>query len=63
MVILLPRKEVVTISPRDVENSERINVFLSPEALNQLKGEAKEKGMTVSGIVRMIVLEHLKQKE
>ena len=50
------------MSPREKSNSERINVFFSPEALSKLKKLASEKGMTVSGIVRMIVLEYLADK-
>lgn len=48
------------MSPKSPENSERINVFFSPTVLNRLKQEAVERGMTVSGLVRMIVLEWLK---
>ena len=48
------------MSPKSPENTERINVFFSKAVLEQLKGEAKERGMTVSGFVRMIVLEWLK---
>ena len=46
--------------PKQKDNTERINVFLTPEALAKLKAQASEKGMTVSGYVRFIVLEHLK---
>ena len=48
------------MSPKSKENTERINVFFSTEALERLKGEASERGMSVSGLVRMIVLEWLK---
>ena len=50
------------MSPREKSNSERINVFFSPEALSELKRLAAEKGTTVSGLVRMIVLEFLAKK-
>lgn len=50
------------MSPREKSNSERINVFFSPEALDKLKTLASEKGTTVSGLVRMIVLEFLAKK-
>lgn len=50
------------MSPREKSNSERINVFFSPEVLAKLKKIAAEKGTTVSGLVRMIVLEHLAEK-
>ena len=50
------------MSPKSPENTERINVFFSKEILERLKAEASERGMTVSGIVRMIVMEWLKQR-
>lgn len=50
------------MSPREKSNSERINVFFSPEVLSELKRLAVEKGTTVSGLVRMIVLEFLAKK-
>lgn len=48
------------MSPKSPDNTERINVFFSKAVLERLKIEAKERGMTVSGLVRMIVLEWLK---
>ncbi len=48
------------MSTKSPENSERINVFFSPAVLDRLKREAAERGMTVSGLVRMIVMEWLK---
>lgn len=45
------------MSPKSPENTERINVFFSPAVLDRLKAEASERGMTVSGLVRMIVME------
>ena len=45
--------------PKQKANSERINVFFSPEVLERLKRIAERKGITVSGLVRMIVLEKL----
>ena len=48
------------MSPKSPENTERINVFFSPAVLDRLKQEASERGMTVSGLVRMIVMEWLK---
>lgn len=50
------------MSPRPKANSERINVFFSDDALQKLKALANEKGTSVSGLVRMIVLEYLAQK-
>ena len=48
------------MSPKLPENSERINVFFSRTVLERLKQEAAERGMTVSGLVRMVVMEWLK---
>jgi hypothetical protein len=53
-------RSVGIMSPKSPENSERINVFFSPAVLDRLKHEAAERGMTVSGLVRMVVLEWLK---
>lgn len=48
------------MSPRKKQNTERINVFLSEETVRELNAEAEHKGMTVSSLVRMIVLEWLR---
>lgn len=45
--------------PRQKGNTERINIFISGETLEKLRVEASEKGTSVSGLVRMIVLEHI----
>jgi len=50
------------LSPRPLENSERINVFFSPETLKKIKIEAKKKGTSASGLVRMIVMEYFQDK-
>ncbi len=47
------------MSPRPNANSERTNVFFSPEIMLQLRRMAEEKGTSVSGLIRMIVLEYL----
>lgn len=51
------------MSPRPVANSERTNVFFSPETMEQLRTEAAKKGTSVSGLIRMIVLEYLAQEK
>lgn len=48
------------MSPKSPDNTERINVFFSKAVLDRLKQEALERGMSVSGLVRMIVMEWLK---
>lgn len=45
--------------PKQKGNTERINIFISAETLEKLRMEAAEKGTSVSGLVRMIVLEHI----
>lgn len=51
------------MSPRPKTNSERTNVFFSPDIMEELKTTAKEKGTSVSGLIRMIVLEYLAQNK
>lgn len=51
------------MSPRTKENSERINVFFSPSIVEQLRKAAEERGASVSGLVRMIVLNWLRAEE
>lgn len=46
------------MSPREKENTHRVNVFFSDEILEKIKKEAKEKGTTVSGLIRLIVHEY-----
>ncbi len=50
------------MSPREKSNTERINVFFSRETLQELKEKAIQKGTSVSGLIRMIVLEYLNKK-
>lgn len=50
------------MSPRPKGNSERTNVFFSPETMDKLRALASEKGTSVSGLIRMIVLEYLAEK-
>lgn len=51
------------MAPKPIANSERTNVFFSPEVMERLKTIAAEKGTSVSGLIRMIVLEHLAEKK
>jgi hypothetical protein len=51
------------MSPRKPANTERINVFFSADALAKLHQLADSKGTTISGVVRMIVLEHLAEQK
>mgnify|MGYP002473699397 CR=1 FL=1 len=47
------------MSPRPKANSERTNVFFSPDVMEKLRDIASQKGTSVSGLIRMIVLEYL----
>ena len=47
------------MTPRPKANSERTNDFFSPEVMEQLRALAEKKGTSVSGLIRMIVLEFL----
>lgn len=51
------------MSPRPKANSERTNVFFSPDVMEKLRQIASEKGTSVSGLIRMIVLEYLANKK
>ena len=49
------------MSAKSKENTERINVFFSPDVLSLLKSVAAEQGLSVSGLVRMIVMDWLRR--
>lgn len=51
------------MAPRPKANSERTNVFFSPEVMDKLRAIAEEKGTSVSGLIRMIVLEYLSKEK
>lgn len=50
------------MSPRDKQNGKRVSSYIPDELFEQLKIEAKEKGINVSILIRMILLEHTKKK-
>ena len=50
------------MAPRESGNTEKVQVFFSPKTLSQLKQEAQKKGISVSAMVRMIVLEYFAKK-
>jgi predicted DNA binding CopG/RHH family protein len=47
---------------KPIRNTERINIFLPPKLLEELKEEAKEKGINVSALIRMILLDRNKKE-
>lgn len=49
--------------PKSIENPERVSTFVSAELLNALKAKAKQKGMTVSGYIRLLIIEAVEEKE
>jgi len=54
------RKEKKMAKP--IRNTERISIFLPPQLLEELKQEAKEKGINVSSLIRMILLDRSKKE-
>ena len=60
--IIILNKGGGEMSPKGSVNTERVNVFFSPETVKELKQLADEKGTTLSGIIRMITLEYLAKK-
>lgn len=48
---------------RPIENSVRLNTFVSPEILEKLKEIAKQKGMSVSGLIRLMIMDYINKEE
>ena len=46
---------------KQIENTERISTFVSKEVLEKLKQQAKSKGMSVSGYIRLLIIEATKE--
>lgn len=44
-----------------MQKDERISTSLSKEMAEKLKQEAKEKGLTLSSLMRMILIEYLRK--
>ena len=51
------------MAPPKKENTEKISVLLPPDVLQKVIEDAAEKGMKVSGMIRMIVMEYYKSKK
>lgn len=45
------------MSPKEKKNTVQIRVFIPPDAYEKMQAEATEKGTTISGLTRMIILE------
>ena len=52
----------VIVSPKPIENTERVSTYITSEQLRALRMNAKDKGMTVSGYIRLLIIESLTQK-
>lgn len=50
-----------TVSPRPIENTERVSTYISSEQLELLRKKAAEKGMSVSGFIRMLILQSVSE--
>lgn len=50
------------MSPKPKNNTERISTFLTQEQLEKLKEEAKRKGLTVSALIRLAVLDYIEKQ-
>ena len=46
---------------KQIENTERISTFITMELLEKLKRKAESKGMSVSGYIRMLIIEATKE--
>ena len=44
------------------ENTERVSTFISSDLLDAAKKKAKQKGMTISGYIRLLIIEDTKKK-
>lgn len=42
---------------RPIENTERVSTYISKEQLDKLQEVAKSKGMSVSGYIRLLIIE------
>ena len=51
------------MSPKEKKNTTQIRVFIPPEVNDALKSEADYKGTTISGLVRMILTEHVREEQ
>lgn len=51
------------MSPKEVENTERVSTYIAKEQLELLRSKAKEKGMTVSGYIRLLIIESISENK
>ena len=51
------------MSPKQKENTERVSTYVTDEQLSLLKVKSKEKGMTVSGFIRLLIIESITEEK
>ena len=51
------------MSAKPVENTERVSVYIGKEQLEELKIKARERGLNVSSLIRMLIMEYLGNKK
>lgn len=51
------------MSPKPIENTERVSTYINKDQLEKLRAKAKCLGMTVSGYIRMLILEDVSEKK
>jgi len=50
------------VSPKAKLNTRQIRIFIPPDAYEKMRLEAEEKGASISGLARMIILEWYSKK-
>lgn len=51
-----------SVAAKPIENTERVSTFIPKELLNKLKERAAQKGMTVSGYIRLLIISDVEEK-
>jgi len=51
------------MSPKQIENTERVSTYIRKEHLESLKIKAMERGLNVSSLIRMLIVEYLNEKK
>lgn len=51
------------MSPKPVEHTERVSTYISKEQLERLKKQAQNNGMTVSGLIRLLIIEAVSKEK
>lgn len=57
------KKGVRLMTPRQKAHTERISTFLSEDQLERLKQASEKKGLTVSALIRLIIIEYLEKQK